>query len=107
MTIKSDGDFSRPATEPRKVAVLKRYGSKGAKMYTDSFVASGTSPTPDFEVENHESIFLLRPLTPAAESWIQEFLPQDCTYFGSAVVVEHRFIADIVRGIQNDGLAVA
>src|SRR6266404_7786421 len=101
MTIKSDGDFSRPATEPDKVAVLKRYGSKGAKMQTDSFVASGTSPTPDFEVENHQSIFLLRPLTPAAESWIREFLPQDCTYFCSAVVVEHRFIADIVHGIQN------
>jgi hypothetical protein len=71
------------------------------------FVASGTSPTPDFEVENHESIFLLRPLTPAAESWIKQFLPQDCTYFGSAVVVEHRYIADIVAGIQNDGLEVA
>lgn len=28
-------------------------------------------------------------------------------YFGDAVVVEHRYIADIVRGIQNDGLAVA
>ena len=76
-------------------------------MHTDSFVASGSSPTPDFEVENHQSIFLLRALTPAAEYWIKEFLPQDCTYFGSAVVVEHRYIADIFRGIQNDGLAVA
>ena len=75
-------------------------------MHTDSFVASGSSPTADFEVENHQSIFLLRPLTPAAESWIQECLPPDCTYFGSAVVVEPRFIADIVHGIQNDGLAV-
>ncbi len=76
-------------------------------MQTDSFVASGTSPTHDFEVENHQSIFLLRPLTPAAASWIEEFLPQDCTYFGSSVVVEHRFIANIVHGIQNDGLSVA
>jgi hypothetical protein len=75
--------------------------------HNDSFVASGSSPSPDFEVENHQSIFLLRPLTPVAESWIEEFLPEDCTYFGSAVVVEHRYIADIVHGIQNDGLAVA
>ena len=75
-------------------------------MQTDSFVASGSSPTPDFEDENHQSIFLLLPLTPAAESWIQEYLPQDCTYFGSAVVIECRYIADIVHGIQNDGLAV-
>ena len=74
-------------------------------MQSDSFVASGTSPTPDFEIENHQSIFLLRALT-AAESWIEEFLPQDRMSFGSAVVVEHRYIADIVEGIQNDGLAV-
>ncbi len=38
--------------------------------HSDSFVASGNSPTePDFVVENHGSIFLLRPLSPAAESW--------------------------------------
>jgi len=76
-------------------------------MQSDSFVASGTSPTPDFEIENHQSIFLLRALTPAAESWIEEFLPQDRMSFGSAVVVEHRYIADIVEGIHNDGLAVS
>jgi hypothetical protein len=75
--------------------------------------ASGSSPTlsannpPDFLVENHGSIFLLQPLTPAAESWIEEFLPEDRMSIGSAVVVEHRCIADIVRGIQGDGLAVA
>jgi hypothetical protein len=90
-----------------KVAVLKRYGSQGAKMQNDSFVASGTSPTSDFEIENHQSIFLLRPLTPAAESWIEEFLPQDRMSFGSAVVVEHRYIADIVEGIRNDGFTVS
>ncbi len=55
-------------------------------MHTDSFVASGSSPTPDFEVENHQSIFLLLPLTPAAESWIREFLPQDCTYFRTSAL---------------------
>ena len=75
---------------------------------------SGTSPTSkavssaaDFLVENHGSIFLLQPLTPAAESWIEEFLPKDRMTFGSAVVVEHRFIVDIVEGIRNDGLVLA
>lgn len=75
--------------------------------HNDSFAASGSSPTPDFEIENHQSIFLLRPLNPAAESWIKEFLPQDRMSFGSAVVVEHRYIADIVEGIRNDGLVVS
>ena len=75
--------------------------------HLDSFAASGSSPTPDFLVENHGSIFLLQPLTPAAQSWVQEFLPADHTSFGSAAVVEHRYIADIVEGIRNDGLAVS
>jgi hypothetical protein len=75
--------------------------------HADSFVASGSSPTPDFLVENHGSIFLLQPLTPAAEFWIQEFLPPDHMSFGSAVVVEHRYISDIVEGIRNDGLVVS
>ncbi len=76
-------------------------------MHTDSFVASGSSPTPDFEVENHQSIFLLRPITPAAEYWIKEFLPQDCTYLGSAVVVEHRYCAALTAQIERDGLRVS
>jgi hypothetical protein len=72
--------------------------------------SSGTSPTsgngPDFLVENHGTIFLLQPLTPAANSWIDDHLPEDRMTFGSAVCVEHRFIRDIVRGILNDGLVL-
>jgi hypothetical protein len=83
--------------------------------HTDSYVASGSSPTysasknpPDFLVENHGSIFLLKPLTPTATSWVEEHIGQDNEYqpYFPTVVVEHRYIADIVAGIQNDGLAV-
>jgi hypothetical protein len=38
--------------------------------HNDSFVASGSSPTPDFLCENHGSIFLLRPVSPASFDWI-------------------------------------
>jgi hypothetical protein len=31
-------------------------------------------------------------------------VPAEALTFGDAVVVEHRFIADIVTGIQADGL---
>lgn len=62
--------------------------------------------TPDFYVENHGSIILLRPVSSAAKEWIDEHIPEDAQYFGNAVVVEPRYIADIVQGIQNDGLAV-
>jgi hypothetical protein len=76
--------------------------------HNDSFVASGNSPTVDFLCENYGSIFLLRPLTPSATSWVEEHIGQDNGYqpYLPTVVVEHRYIADIVEGIQNDGLAV-
>lgn len=80
----------------------------------DSFVASGNSPThsekiqPDFVLENHGSIFLIKPLTPSAISWIEDHIGQDNGYqpYFPTVVVEHRYIAYIIAGIQNDGLAV-
>ena len=76
--------------------------------HSDSFASSGSSPTVDFLCENHGSIFLLKPLTPSATSWIEEHIGQDNGFqpYLPAVVVEHRYIADIVEGIQNDGLAV-
>jgi len=61
----------------------------------------------DFTVENHGSIFLLRPHSDAAREWAKEHLPEDVQTFGHAYVVEHRYIGDIVAGIVNDGLEVA
>jgi hypothetical protein len=77
--------------------------------HNDSFVASGSSPTesgPDFRCENHGSIFLLRPVSQTAHSWIEQNLPSDAQWFGRAVAVECRFIWPILEGIQNDGLVV-
>jgi hypothetical protein len=74
--------------------------------HNDSFVASGSSPTSDFLCENHGSIFLLRPLSPAAFSWIEEHLPPDRLMFGNAVVIEPRYVWAILVGLQDDGLVV-
>lgn len=60
----------------------------------------------DFHIEDNFSLILLRPLTDAAREWTGEHIP-DATWFGTAVVVEHRYIADIVEGIKNDGLTFA
>jgi hypothetical protein len=60
----------------------------------------------DFTVQNEGSIFLLRPHTKAAQAWIEEHIPEDAQFFGNAVVVEHRYICDIIDGILNDGLAM-
>ena len=84
-------------------------------MVSDAFQTSGNSPTdsgkiqPDFVVETPGSIFLLKPLTPSATSWVEEHIGQDNGYqpYFPTVVVDHRYIADIVAGIQNDGLEVA
>jgi len=78
--------------------------------HNDSFTASGTSPSEqvgsDFFVENHGSVFLLRPVTPAASDWISEHIPDDAQFFGDAIVVEHRYIWAILAGLQEDGLVV-
>jgi hypothetical protein len=60
----------------------------------------------DFTVQNEGSIFLLHSHTQSANDWISEHIPDDAQFFGNAVAVEHRYIADIVAGIQSDGLEV-
>lgn len=63
--------------------------------------------TPDFEVQNHGSIFILTPCTEAADQWVNDHIPEDAPMWGpNGIAVEHRYIADIVAGIQNDGLTV-
>lgn len=60
----------------------------------------------DFSVQNEFTIFLLHPLTAAAREWIAEHISDDAQRFGDAVVVEHRYIGDIIDGIKGDGLEV-
>jgi hypothetical protein len=74
--------------------------------HNDSFAASGSSPTPDFLCENHGSIFLLRPVSPASFDWIESHLPSGRITFGNAVVVEPRYVWAILAGLQDDGLVV-
>jgi len=84
-------------------------------MVSDAFHTSGNSPTnsgnvqPDFVVENHGSIFLLKPLTPSATSWVEEHIGQANGFqpYFPTVVVEPRYIGDIVEGIRIDGLEVS
>lgn len=83
--------------------------------HNDSFVRSGSSPTrgkvpapPDFVLENHGSILLLRPQNEQAIAWVDEHIGSENGFqpYWPTVVIEHRFVSNIVRGIQNDGLAV-
>jgi len=83
--------------------------------HTDSFVASGSSPTegdsptpPDFRLENHFSIFLIRPLNEAATAWLEDNIDAAGSFqpYWPTVVVETPYVADVLEGIRNDGLAV-
>ena len=63
----------------------------------------------DFRLENHGSLFLLHPLTPAAKDWMDEHLPMDSSetqFWGDAIVIEPRFLGPIVDGILADGLVL-
>ena len=59
---------------------------------------------PDFRIENHGSIILLRPISGAAKEWVDCNLPVERQEFGRAVVIEPRCLADIVEGFTADGL---
>jgi hypothetical protein len=65
--------------------------------------------SPDFELQGHGSLYLLRPLNAAATDWMNEHLPVDSDetqFWGTAIVIESRFVAPIMDGIIADGLAV-
>lgn len=64
-----------------------------------------TQGSADFTVNNQGSIFLLDPISEEAVTWAEDYLT-DAQRFGNTVVVEHRYIADIVEGINGDGLSV-
>jgi hypothetical protein len=60
----------------------------------------------DFLLQDEGTIAVLFPLTPAAEDWVAENLPAAALTWGDGTVIEHRFVAPIVRGILDDGLEV-
>lgn len=57
----------------------------------------------DIAVENHGSIFLFQPLTPAGKNWLEDNLVEPMM-FGGAFAVEHRCAEDIAYGAVSDGL---
>ena len=54
-----------------------------------------------FSIENHGSLVLVRPLTADVEAWLQEHT--DGQWFGNALVVEPRYVGDLVLGLVAEG----
>jgi hypothetical protein len=61
----------------------------------------------DFLFVDHGSICCLTPLSPEAEGWVDDHIPDDAQYFGRAVVIEPRYVEPILEGITEAGLEVA
>jgi len=61
----------------------------------------------DLIVQNEGSIFILRAVTDNGKQWVADHIPADAQTWGTdGVVVEHRYIGDIVQGAANDGLEI-
>jgi len=63
--------------------------------------------TPDVLVSNEGTIFLFNPLTAQARAWIDENVQPDAQWFGTTLVVEHRYAWALARGMKDEGLFVA
>lgn len=61
---------------------------------------------PDFTIADHGSLWLLFPQTDAAKAWAREHIDPNALAFGKSVVIEPRYVEDIVTGIVNDGLTI-
>jgi hypothetical protein len=77
-------------------------------MKTPLKINTGTPPRADVRVENHGSIVLVRPMTGAGRDWIEANVATDGGLFdfGGALVVEPRYVANLVDGMIADGLVV-
>jgi hypothetical protein len=69
----------------------------------------GDHMAPDIVVENHGSIFLLRPISHSGRAWIEQNIGEQDGFqpYWPTVVVEPRYVADILKGVQADDLGVS
>jgi hypothetical protein len=64
-------------------------------------------PDCDVLVSFHGSICLVKPMTDEAQTWCDEHLEgEETQHWCGAVVVEPRYLDDIVGGMLGDGLTV-
>jgi hypothetical protein len=63
---------------------------------------------PDIRVENHGSIVLLRPATPAGRTWLEANCHRSGypAFSGGTLLCEPRLVAGIIPGAREAGLEV-
>jgi hypothetical protein len=60
-------------------------------------------PEHDFTLTNGGSIYLLRADSPAVEEWLEEHVGGETTYWADALVIEPRYVAALVEGLEAEG----
>jgi hypothetical protein len=78
-------------------------------IHKNEFQSSGTSPSVDFTICDEGSILLLTPHTEPAHDWIHEHIGRSNGYqpWFPTIVIERRYVSDILDGIDSAGLAVS
>jgi hypothetical protein len=62
---------------------------------------------PDFIIQNHGSIFLFDPQNTEAENHLLENVSEEAQWFGGALIVEPRYVADLAGALQSIGFKIA
>jgi len=62
--------------------------------------------TPDVLVHNEGTVFLFNPLTARAKRWMEDNVHPDSHWFGTTLVVEHRYAWTLAQGMKDDGLVL-
>ena len=49
------------------------------------------------------TVYLITPLTPECGDWLKENVSDDAMYLGASLAVEHRYVENLVLGLQDQG----
>lgn len=80
---------------------------KASEQAMAAKAATPAAPRPDVLVENHGTIFMFTPMTPAARAWVEEHVQlESWQWLGGSFSVEHRFAQNLAQGMMADGLEV-
>lgn len=62
----------------------------------------------DFAIQGRpgDTIFIVHPRTERAQIWADENVGEHLNWGRTGIVVEHRFIEDLLEGIQADGFTI-
>lgn len=60
----------------------------------------------DFTIEAHGSLFLLIPHTQEARELVAEKIVDDPLTWAGGIVVEQRYIIDLVTGLREEGFRI-